>query len=385
MRARTWAVWDLRYGLGAPTAQVYAAWARKNAAEVLTDEFPERRKIAPGWPEREDRVILYLHGRQNFLSLAGGCMLIRRVDYSLAPECPSPTQLRQAIAAVQHLLDKGLSPSNIIVAGDSAGGNLVLQLASQLLHPHPSLPTLRPHHRAPAARAPPPPPPPPPNPNPRGPSSVGGALLISPWVEFGTDAPSYARNATRDIVLPAVRGHRSSGHRARAASSPRGRGSRRAGGGPLLNPYSHACSSPRANMRRSSIRSTRLRQRSPRWCGTRRCLSRLEACMRILYRPLRPAKVGGGGGVTISLSCRGRQKLFSCEHAGFGRFTWTRQMAFASWNKRLVFQPNQSDALSECERLAAACGNHVAELLGRTASSQPSHPRLGLSFYKFTP
>lgn len=28
----------------------------------------------------------------------------------------------------------------------------------------------------------------------------GGALLISPWVEFGTNAPSYARNRARDIV-----------------------------------------------------------------------------------------------------------------------------------------------------------------------------------------
>lgn len=104
---------------------------------------------------------------------------------ALTPEFPFPTQLRQAIAAVQYLLDKGTLPSNIIVAGDSAGGNLVLQLASQLLHPHPSLPTLR----LPRAGG-----------TSESPWSFSGALLVSPWVEFGTDAPSYARNDSRDVL-----------------------------------------------------------------------------------------------------------------------------------------------------------------------------------------
>jgi acetyl esterase/lipase len=116
------------------------------------------------------------------------------IDHSniaLAPEYPFPTQLRQATAAVQHLLDKGMSPSNITIAGDSAGGNLALQLASVLLHPHPSLPL-------------------PPRPDPRGadaspsPSEFqqpfGGLLLISPWVEFATNTPSYVRNSARDVI-----------------------------------------------------------------------------------------------------------------------------------------------------------------------------------------
>ena len=116
---------------------------------------------------------------------------IDQSDIALAPEYPFPTQLRQATAAVQYLLDQGMSSSNIIIAGDSAGGNLALQLASVLLHPHPSLPL-------------------PPRPDPRGadaspPSSklqqpFGGLLLISPWVEFDTNTPSYVSNSTRDII-----------------------------------------------------------------------------------------------------------------------------------------------------------------------------------------
>jgi acetyl esterase/lipase len=110
---------------------------------------------------------------------------------ALAPEQPFPKQLRQTIAALQHLLDLGVSPSNIIIGGDSAGGNLALQLASQLLHPHPSLPTLRiPSHASTKTDM---------NSS-EFPEPFGGMLLISPWVEYNVDAPSFSRNDTRDIL-----------------------------------------------------------------------------------------------------------------------------------------------------------------------------------------
>jgi acetyl esterase/lipase len=112
-------------------------------------------------------------------------------EIALAPEHPFPTQLHQATAAVHHLLNKGTSPSHIVIAGDSAGGNLALQLASLLLHPHPSLP-LPPALRLPHVDV---------NPSSsESQQSFGGLLLISPWVEFGTDASSYTRNCERDIL-----------------------------------------------------------------------------------------------------------------------------------------------------------------------------------------
>ena len=62
LRARTWTVSELRSMFGATTAQAYAAWARKNRAEALTDELPEGAKLHWIGPRREDRVILYFHG-----------------------------------------------------------------------------------------------------------------------------------------------------------------------------------------------------------------------------------------------------------------------------------------------------------------------------------
>lgn len=47
---------------------------------------------------------------------------------ALVPENPFPNQLYQAFAAVQHFLDAGTSPSKLILAGDSARGNLALQI-----------------------------------------------------------------------------------------------------------------------------------------------------------------------------------------------------------------------------------------------------------------
>ena len=129
------------------------------------------------------------------------CDVLKEVNFkfvvdrptTLAPEQPFLKQLRQTIAAVQHLLELGVSPSNIIIGGDSAGGNLALQLASQLLHPHHSLPTLHlPSHASTETDV-----------NPPGelfPEPFGGMLLISPWLEYNTDAPSFVRNSARDVI-----------------------------------------------------------------------------------------------------------------------------------------------------------------------------------------
>jgi acetyl esterase/lipase len=48
------------------------------------------------------------------------------VDYRLAPEHPYPAAVDDALAAYQALLDDGIAPSDIVFAGESAGGGLAV-------------------------------------------------------------------------------------------------------------------------------------------------------------------------------------------------------------------------------------------------------------------
>jgi acetyl esterase/lipase len=48
------------------------------------------------------------------------------LDYPLAPEHPYPAQLESALSAYQWLLATEHAPSQLVIAGDSAGGNLTL-------------------------------------------------------------------------------------------------------------------------------------------------------------------------------------------------------------------------------------------------------------------
>jgi len=48
------------------------------------------------------------------------------IDYRLAPEHPFPAAVEDTVAAYRYLLDSGIKPNRIALAGDSAGGGLVV-------------------------------------------------------------------------------------------------------------------------------------------------------------------------------------------------------------------------------------------------------------------
>ena len=86
-----------------------------------------------------DKVILYLHGggyiSGSLISHQDLVMRIGRasnskvllIDYRLAPEHPFPAALEDSIMVYKWLItEKNISPKNIVIAGDSAGGGLTL-------------------------------------------------------------------------------------------------------------------------------------------------------------------------------------------------------------------------------------------------------------------
>jgi monoterpene epsilon-lactone hydrolase len=88
----------------------------------------------------QDQLLLYIHGGAWFM---GSTKLYRAfvsylayasksralaINYRLAPENPFPAGLEDCITAYEWLLQSGISAHKIVVAGDSAGGNLTLAL-----------------------------------------------------------------------------------------------------------------------------------------------------------------------------------------------------------------------------------------------------------------
>jgi acetyl esterase/lipase len=86
----------------------------------------------------QNRAILYFHGgaytigssythrsMAAHLAWAGG-VKVWIIDYRLAPEHPYPAALQDGLAAYRALLDKGYAPNRLVMAGDSAGGGLVM-------------------------------------------------------------------------------------------------------------------------------------------------------------------------------------------------------------------------------------------------------------------
>jgi monoterpene epsilon-lactone hydrolase len=98
------------------------------------------------------------------------------LDYRLPPVATLPAPVEDAMAAYRHLLDEGHAAERIVVAGDSAGGNLALALA---LH---------------AAEA--------------GLPRPAALVLLSPWTDLGMTGDSMQRHAAREAFLPPIALHR---------------------------------------------------------------------------------------------------------------------------------------------------------------------------------
>ncbi|MEZ4442004.1 MAG: alpha/beta hydrolase [Polyangiaceae bacterium] len=160
---------------------------RDGEVAARTRREPVRARGVPGsWlvPSGVDAaragVLLYLHGGGYAIGSAAShrepiCRLCEAagtaglaIDYRLAPEHRFPAQLHDAVAAYRWLLDRGIAPSRIAIAGESAGGGLTLSTLLWLRD-----------HDVPLPRA---------------------AVLISPWLDL-EGGPSVAAHRRFDFIL----------------------------------------------------------------------------------------------------------------------------------------------------------------------------------------
>ena len=131
-------------------------------------------------PEDRGSTVLYIHGGgfvfgslRTHGNLIGGITRATSsrslaLEYRLAPEHPAPAALDDVLEAYRFLLDSGVEPSSVVLAGDSAGGNLVLMALLALRD--------------------------------RGMPLPAGGVAICPWVDLACSGESFQRNRDIDFV-----------------------------------------------------------------------------------------------------------------------------------------------------------------------------------------
>lgn len=146
--------------------------------DEMAGSVPVRWLRAP--EARDEQVLIYLHGGgfkmgslashhdlMVRLSGAAGCAVLG-VDYRMLPEFGFPAPLDDALTVYRWLLDRGLSPDQLAIAGDSAGGGLALSTllaAKQAGHPLPA-----------------------------------AAVLLSAWTDLTASSASYETRAAADPI-----------------------------------------------------------------------------------------------------------------------------------------------------------------------------------------
>jgi len=129
----------------------------------------------------KEAVVLYVHGGA---FVAGSCLSSRclavnlaqatelpvlSINYRLAPEYPFPAALEDVIAAYRWLLASGVQSQEVVMVGDSAGGNLVLAALLSLRD--------------------------------AGDPLAAAAILVSPWLDLATMGRSFLALADADPYL----------------------------------------------------------------------------------------------------------------------------------------------------------------------------------------
>lgn len=178
---------------------VYRSWSRETSVAQMRSDWDAAfagctvtvscRKVSVGGVDGEwivpsdappGKAILYFHGGGFRLgsvashrdliarvAQASGCRVLA-VNYRLAPEHRFPAALEDALTAYAWLRDQGFRSEDLALAGDSAGGNLVLTTMLSLRG--------------------------------RGELLPAAAALMSPWTDLAATGASYQNRAAADPI-----------------------------------------------------------------------------------------------------------------------------------------------------------------------------------------
>src|SRR5947207_2915618 len=129
------------------------------------------------------KALLYLHGgghmfgsirsHRSFVSRLAVAARVTafHIDYRLAPEHPYPAALEDALKAYRQILSMGFASDDIVVGGESAGGNLAVALVLKVRDESLPLPA--------------------------------GLYLLSPWLDMTTTSESHQQVGARDPMITA--------------------------------------------------------------------------------------------------------------------------------------------------------------------------------------
>ncbi len=145
---------------GMPFEEVRANFERLSEIYPVADDVKREKAGPAGIPGEwitppgvsDDITVYYLHGggytigsvnthvRMISLIAAAAGARAYAIDYRLAPEHPFPAGLDDAVTGYRWLIEQGVDPARIVIAGDSAGGGLVLATLLRLREAGDSLP-----------------------------------------------------------------------------------------------------------------------------------------------------------------------------------------------------------------------------------------------------
>lgn len=113
-------------------------------------------------------------------SAAGKGLAVFAVAYTLAPCAQYPIQLVQSVEALRYILTQhNRTPANVLMAGDSAGGNLAVGVLSHLTGPHQAIARLDIS------------------------DPLADVVLMSPWTSLEVSSETEV-NCIGDLITPSV-------------------------------------------------------------------------------------------------------------------------------------------------------------------------------------